>query len=289
MKRVNWVVFAGAIVFLVGAFLIYRGIIHEPSLDNIRQRGTLRAGYAIEPPYAYLLPGGEVTGEFPEITKYVASALEIERIEWRQVEFSELIPELVDGRIDVIAAGMFITPERSRLVNFSEPVVHVRQGLITVKGNPRNIHSYQEAINDSGIKIAALSGSVEEGLLRRIGLADSQLVIVPDALTGRVAVEAGRADGLALSSPTIRWLAQQGEIGRLEMVQTFSQPSLPEMDRLGYAAFAFRKEDLLLRDAWNEVLKPFVGSTAHVHILARFGFTAAELPDVVSARELSQP
>jgi polar amino acid transport system substrate-binding protein len=293
MKRTSTLAIAFGVFALAGAFILYRVFVKDSSLANIQERGVIRVAYAVEAPYAFLLPGGEVTGESPETAKYVASALGIGRIEWRQVEFRALIPELTDGRVDAIAAGMFITPERARLVSFSEPTFHVRQGLLTVKGNPHGLHSYQDALSDPNVKIAVLSGSVEELLLRHIGLDDSRLVVAPDALTGRVAVEAGRADGLALSSPTIRWMALQGEMGLVEAVQPFEQTDLPEAKRLGYGAFAFRKSDNQLRIAWNKVLATFVGSPAHMDILMRFGFTQDELPGAtsgaMSAEELSRP
>jgi membrane-bound lytic murein transglycosylase MltF len=69
------------------------------------------------------------TGESPEVAKQIAARLEVRQVKWRQAEFGALIAELEAGRIDVIAAGMFMTPERAQRVSFSVPSFHVRQGL----------------------------------------------------------------------------------------------------------------------------------------------------------------
>lgn len=104
------------------------------------------------------------------------------------------------------------------------------------KGNPRQLHSYLQASTLKDIKIAVISGVVEETLLRRMGLSDRQLVLVSDALTGRVAVESGVADGLALSSPTIQWMALREQLGKTEMARPFEQSELALKERLGYTA-----------------------------------------------------
>lgn len=269
---------AAAIVFTIVNWMVFR----DTSLTRIQESGSIRIGYAVEAPYAFLNPEGEVTGESPEVAKLIVSKLGISHIEWRLVEFDDLISELESGRIDVIAAGMFITPERSQHVNFSEPTFHVRQGLLVAKGNPKQIHSYQQ----SGIKIAVLAGSVEGDLLRHMGLPENQLQVIPDALTGQIAVESGLVDGLALSSPTIRWMVLQDQLGRTELVEPFEQPELTQQKRLGYGAFAFRKTNNQLLSAWNMALKALIGSPEHLKLISEFGLTEAELPGSITTQEI---
>jgi len=261
-----------------GIFTVFSWLTLDTSLSRLQKSGVIRIGYAIEAPYAYLKPGGEVTGESPEIARRIVARLGIREIEWRQVEFGELITELKASRIDVIAAGMFITPERTQEVSFSEPTFHVRQGLLVARGNPKQINSYQQAVTQTDIKIAVLSGSVEQALLQRLGLSERQIIVVPDALTGRVAVESNLVDALALSSPTIQWMALEGELGKVTVAQPFEQPVLALREHLGYGAFAFRKTDRQLLTAWNGELKTLIGSPEHLKLVSEFGLTEVDLP-----------
>jgi polar amino acid transport system substrate-binding protein len=261
----------------------------ESSLSRLQQAGSIRIGYAVEAPYAFLKPGGEVTGESPEVARAIVSRLGIPQIHWRLVEFTALVGELESGRIDVIAAGMFITPERAHRVSFSEPTFHVQQGLLVSEGNPWQLHSYEQVLARKDLRIAVVSGAVEERLLRQIGLLDRQLVIVPDAQAGRVAVESGLADGLALSSPTIQWMAQWEQLGKTEAALPFEQPKVAAGARLGYGAFVFRNSDRQLRTAWNKAMKLFIGSPEHLKIITEFGFSAVELPGSVTTREILSP
>jgi polar amino acid transport system substrate-binding protein len=277
---------AALAAFLVLAFAWGRLAPADRSLTAVQTAGVIRVGYAVEAPHAFVTPGGEITGQSPELAKLVAVKLGIGRIEWRIVEFGALISELEQGRIDVIAAGMFITPERARRVAFSEPIFHVSQGLLVAKGNPLRLASYADAAQKPGVRVAVLSGAVEEDMLRRSGLAPGQIVKVPDALTGRVAVENGVADALALSSPTIAWMTSHGQLGRTEAARPFAQPQAEFTSRAGYGAFVFRKNDRALLSAWNAALKGVLASRGYQEIMESFGFSVDDYPGTASTKEI---
>ncbi len=258
----------------------------DHSLDHIRTSGVIRIGYAVEAPYAFLKPDGEVTGESPEVAKWVVSRLEIPTIEWRQTPFSNLINDLQSRRIDVIASGMFITSERAKQAAFSRPTFRVRQGLLVAKGNPHRLHSYPQAVQQPGVRIAVISGSVEENLLKKMNLPSSRLIMVPDALTGRVAVESGLADGLALSSATVHWMDLHEQLGNVEEAFPFEEVSLPGHTLSGYGGFVFRKSDRQLLAAWDSLLEKLIGTGEHLQIVSPFGFTTEELPGNVTTEEV---
>jgi polar amino acid transport system substrate-binding protein len=246
----------------------------------------LRIGYAVEAPYAFLAADGEVTGEAPEIARLIATKLGIARIEWIQTNFASLLADLETNRFDVVAAGMFITAERAARVTFSRPSFHALQALLVRVGNPRRLHSYADAVARPGVKIAVVAGAVEEALLSNLGLRRPRLIAVPDAQTGQAAVMSGLADGLALSSPTVRWMSRLPPYGETEMAAAFRQVESAEAARLGYGAFAFRPRDRALADAWNKAMAGFIGTAAHRDLVAQFGFTREEVENLPSVDEI---
>ncbi|NTV62864.1 MAG: transporter substrate-binding domain-containing protein, partial [Oscillochloris sp.] len=125
-------------LFLLGLTLV---VLRDQSFDRIKRVDTIRIGYAVEAPFAFLAPGDVVTGESPEVARAVVQRLGITQITWVQTDFDQLIPELEEGRFDLIAAGMFITPDRAQRVAFSQPTFHVKQGLLVLVGNPYGLHS----------------------------------------------------------------------------------------------------------------------------------------------------
>lgn len=261
-------------------------IYQDDSLARIRQDEVIRIGYALEPPYAFLADDGQVSGESPEVARQIITRLGIARIEWRLVDFSELIDDLNQGHIDVIAAGMFITPQRNKRVRFSEPSFHVQQGLLVAKGNPLDLHSYQQAVKKTGVRLAVLTGSIEEQLLQKLGMADDRLLRVPDAQTGKAAIETGQADGLALSQPSLRWAIKQSPMAAIELASPFAQPDPSGFRHQGYGAFAFRSGDQQLLAAWNEAMKEYINSPAHERLMARFGFSREETPGNIRTEEV---
>ena len=246
---------------------------------------VLRAGYAIEAPYAFLGDDGRVTGEAPEIARRIAGRLGFSRIDWVQTRFEALIPELKERRFDIVAAGLFITPERARQVAFSRPTLRARQALLVRAGNPLALHSYEDVVAKQA-RIAVIEGAVEQALLRRLGVPEERLVATPDALVGRAALESGLADGLALSSPTVRWMARRDSLGRTESAAPFRETAPPAGPRLGYAAFAFRLEDRALAKAWDGALAAFIGGAEHRSLASSFGLTGEEIPEPLAAADI---
>ncbi len=279
----RWVVLGLALA--AGAALLAAYLLRDRSLERVLEAGVLRVGYAMEAPYSFLTPEGEVTGQSPELVRLIAARLGIPQVGWRLTEFGALLGELLDGRFDLVAAGMFITPERAKRVRFSEPVFHVRQGLLVGPGNPLGLHSYQGAVDEGG-RVAVLTGSVEESLLRRMGLAPPLLIPVPDAQTGRSAVENGLADALALSSPSIHWMSIVDPLVHCRMAWPFDQPDPALTGPMGYGAFVFRPGDEALARAFDQSIRAILPGPGYRDLAARFGFTDLESPGNMTTREI---
>lgn len=259
---------------------------HDRSFTRLKREGNIRIGYAISPPYAFVTPDGRVTGESPEVARRIVARLGIPHIQWRQVPADALISGLESGRFDVVASGMIITPEREKHVCFSEPTFHASEGLLVRKGNPLNLHSYLQPLTLIHIRFAVVTGSLEETVLKLMGLPKNQVVFVPDILSGRAAVESGIADGLAVSSPTIRWMVLNNELGETEIAKPFTQPVLAKKENLGYGAFAFRNGARQLQSAWDNAMGTFIGSREHLKLISQFGFTRGDLPETIITAEM---
>lgn len=287
MSRLNMLMLmAIAALLAVAGLAVHWTSGADGSLERARMAGLLRIGYAVEAPYAFLTPQGAITGQSPEVAKRIVSRLGIPNVEWRLAEFGELISELQQGRIDVIAAGMFITRERAAQVNFSEPIFLAGPGLLVARGNPHDLHSFTDILARTHVRVAVLSGAVEGEALRQAGLDEERLVVVPDAQTGRVAVQTGLADALALSAPTINWMVLRQPPRMTEVARPFSQPGRDFDACQGYGAFVFRKQDAELLAAWNEEQRAFFATEEFRALMAEFGFGPGELPGGTTLKEI---
>jgi polar amino acid transport system substrate-binding protein len=236
--------------------------------------GEIRVGYSSEPPYAFRTPAGEITGIGPETAKAVLARLGNPSIRWVLLDFGQAVAALEAGQIDLLANGLFITPERAGRVLFTLPYARVGQSLLVGQGNPRKLASYEDVAAAPDVIAAVLDGSVEETALLALGMPRQRLFVIPDPAAGLAAVRSGRADCLALSGPTVRWLAGESQ-GEAEEAKPFAQPAaLPP----GESAFALRKADARLAESMNAALRGVVGSQALAERLAPLGFGRQNLP-----------
>ena len=242
----------------------------------------MRIGYANETPFAYTALDGSVTGESPEIVKKIFERIGVEKINPVLTEWGSLIPGLRASRFDLIAAGMYITPERCKQVLFTDPHYQLPDTLLVKTGNPKGLHSYED-IAKSGAKVAIMSGTVNLGYARSAGITDDQILQVPDTTAQLQAVRAGRADAAVGTQLTMKGLADKGG-DSVEAIAEFKD----DPAHTGYGALAFRPEDKELRDAVNAELKQWLGSEEHLATVKPFGFDQSNITDKTAAELCGQ-
>lgn len=252
------------------------------TLDKVKDSSSVRIGYANETPFAYTALDGSVTGESPEIVKKIFERMGVEKINPVLTEWGSLIPGLRASRFDLIAAGMYITPERCKQVLFTDPHYQLPDTLLTKAGNPKNLHSYED-IAKSGAKVAIMSGTVNLGYARSAGITDDQILQVPDTTAQLQAVRAGRADAAVGTQLTMKGLADKGG-DSVEAIAEFKD----DPAHTGYGALAFRPEDRELRDAVNAELKQWLGSEEHLATVGPFGFDQSNITDKTAAELCGQ-
>ena len=258
------------------------GLAQADTLNEIKKNSSVRIGYANETPFAYTATDGSVTGESPEIVKKIFQRMGIETVNPVLTEWGSLIPGLRAGRFDLIAAGMYITPERCKQVIFTDPQYQLPDTLLVKAGNPKNLHSYED-IAKSGAKLAIMSGTVNLAYARDGGISDDQILQVPDTTAQLQAVRSGRADAAVGTQLTMKGLAEKGG-DSLEAVSEFKD----DPSHTGYGALAFRPDDTALRDAVNAELKKWLGSEEHLKTVEPFGFDESNITDKTAAQLCAQ-
>ncbi|MCW3150436.1 ectoine/hydroxyectoine ABC transporter substrate-binding protein EhuB [Stutzerimonas stutzeri] len=260
------------------ASISFGSLTQADTLEEIKDSSSVRIGYANETPFAYTALDGSVTGESPEIVRKVFERMQIDTIKPVLTEWGSLIPGLRAGRFDLIAAGMYITPERCKQVLFTDPHYRLLDTLLVAEGNPKNLRSYEDIANNPDVKIAIMSGTVNLGYARKAGIKDSQILQVPDTTSQLQAVRSGRADAAIGTQLTMKGLADKAG-DDVEAIADFKD----DPSRAGYGALAFRPQDKALRDAVNAELKQWLGSEEHLKTIEPFGFDRSNITDKTAA------
>ncbi len=259
----------------------------QSALDKIKAKGSIRIGYANEAPYAYYDPQrNRLTGEAPEIARLILKRIGVSKIEGVLTEFGALIPGLKAKRFDIIAAGMYITPERCKEAAFSNPTYGVGEGFIVKKNNPKQLHGYEDIAKNKSTKLGVVAGTIEIKYAKTLGIPKNRLVIFPDTIGALSGVQTGRIDAFAATSLTVQNLIQKANDKTIERSTPFEDPIINGKEIIGYGAFVLRKEDKSLLNRFNAELENFIGSQEHLATVKPFGFTKRELPGKITAEEI---
>ncbi|MFE9673532.1 ectoine/hydroxyectoine ABC transporter substrate-binding protein EhuB [Streptomyces sp. NPDC006259] len=250
-------------------------------LGRLRAQGVVRLGIAGEIPFGYIDRDGRLTGEAPELARVIFKRLGVDEVQPVPTEFGSLIPGLNSQQFDVVAAGMYVNPARCEQVIFADPDYQMLDSFIVRKGNPKNLHHYQDVVKKKA-RFATGTGYAEIQYAVDAGYDEGDILIVPDQVAGLNAVEAGRVDVFAGTAVTTREVVKKS--AKAEATEPFA-PLVDGKPHVDGGAFAFRPAETGLRDAFNTELRKLKRSGELLRILKPFGFTEAEMTDL-TAKEL---
>ncbi|TBL68492.1 ectoine/hydroxyectoine ABC transporter substrate-binding protein EhuB [Paenibacillus thalictri] len=262
--------------------------VQENTQEKAKKQGFITVGFANEKPYAYATPDGKLTGEAVEVARVILKNMGIQEMNGVLTEFGSLIPGLKAKRFDIITAGMFINPDRSKEVIFANPEYSIGEAIAVKKSNPLQLHSYKDIAANKKAKVAVMVGAIENDYLMKSGVAKEQIVTAPDQPSAVSALQAGRVDAITMTGPSLQAMMESAKDDKLERVMDFKQPEIDGKSVRGYGAAAFRKEDTAFKEAFDKELEKLKKSGQLLEILKPFGFTEQELPGDMTAEQLSK-
>lgn len=117
---------------------------------------------ATYPPYESYNEKGELAGFDIELSEIIAERLG-KKLEWVNMAFDSLIPSLIMGKVDFVAAGLSATEDRLKKVNFTAPYEISFSAFVTLPDNP------PKTTDDLAGKIVATQiGTVQESFARTL-------------------------------------------------------------------------------------------------------------------------
>src|SRR5690625_2009512 len=234
------------------ALLAACGSTGEDTLARVKEDGVVKIGFANEKPYAYE-EDGELEGAAVDIANAVFKELGIDDMDPHLADFSDLIAGLDAGRFHVVTAGMAINGDRCENVLFGEPEMKYGEGLIVPKGNPLNLHSYEDIANNPDVTISIMQGGTEIGFVKEKGVQEGQIKTAPDIPATFSDVQSGRADVTTATEMTLKMALLSADTDELEFVEDFVQPEVE--GNPSYGAAAFRQSDKNFVEEYNKALQ----------------------------------
>jgi len=227
-------------------------------------------GISNDPPYTYR---DESTQKYDgidvRIFEEIAKRLGISKVNWEIVQFDALIPGLVAKRWDVVVDNLHENPKRLAVVAFSSPAYWYGSALAVQKGNPQNIHTWEDL---AGHTVGTVRGSFNQGLLeKRKDLKELKLYTSNEAEFADLI--AGRVDVIMEDDIKIGQFMKNHPTAAMEFATGYKVA--PE--EYGYARYALRKEDVDLNHAVSRALDEIRGDGTLSKIIAEYGLTNRNL------------
>ncbi|WP_102125219.1 ABC transporter substrate-binding protein [Deinococcus planocerae] len=193
---------------LVLSALVLSSVSLAATVADVKKKGVLVLG--TDPtfaPFEFKGPGGEVQGFDIDIARAVAKDLGV-RLEIRPVGFGALMPQAVtSGRVDMAMSGITITPERAKVVSFSQPYYRSAQVFIVRGGNPGGFTWPADVKGKTiGVQANTTGQYAANDLLKPKG---ASIKVYDDFAAGLADVKAGRVAALIGDAPTVADLGKR--------------------------------------------------------------------------------
>ena len=214
----------------------------EPSGTLLNKE--FRIGIAPDyPPLAYKF-NGQLVGLEVEFAKQLGKELG-KQITFVESPWSELIPALLSGKIDIIMSGMSVTEERLKLVGFAEPYMQIGQ-MALVRTRDQATFANLEDFFATTSRVGFVSNTTGEQVAKTI-FTRAKLVPQPTVEGGIAALRRGTIDVFIHDAPTIWRIG--GNPGERELTGLYWPLSEEPL------AWAVRKSDVPLQFALTQKVK----------------------------------
>lgn len=176
--------------------------------DSGAKPAVLRVGVAPDYPPIIFKLNGQITGVEADLARMLAK--EINRsVQFVELGWDELIPALMEEKIDIIMSGMTITEARKVRIDFTDH--YLKSGLLTlIRTEDASKYNSVETIKESYATIGVVAGTTGEAFVRKL-FPLARVVTFVKASSAPFEIRNRRIDMFINDAPSIIWLASENE------------------------------------------------------------------------------
>lgn len=245
--------------------------------DRVLKENKIVVGIYNQAPWGFKDAGGDTQGFDVDVIRTALAGIGVKNIEFVITQFPALIPGLQASRFDIATGGLYITPQRCKLVAFSETTLKVPDAAIVRKGNPKNIRSFADIAQKQDVIFGATRGSVTAQRADAAGVPKDRQLLFQDNASTMSALLTGRVDVMVSTSGAAVALLSDPKVTGLERVMPFKGHIEGGQEVFGNVALAFRTEDADLRDLFDAQIAKMKKDGSLQKIMTRYGFGDAEI------------
>jgi len=210
------------------------------------------------PPFAYIDKTGTPSGFDVEAMNWIATEMGYE-IKHKAFDWDGIVTSLLTRKIDMVASGMSITPDRLKKVAFTNPYWVIEQVMVVKKDSSLTIDSIFNGNKIVGVQQGTSEAkwlkeeAKKNGWNLELRYYNSSPLAVEDVLNGRIAA-AAMDDAPAKDAAGKKAVKSIGTFGM-------------DSEEFGYA---IRKDDTQLLKDINEGLKKLMASSRWAELVKKY-------------------
>ena len=254
-------------------------------LAKLQEKGEIRMGVSDALPTT----GTDKTkpeGALPELAAAVFADMGIPKAVPVPMDFGALIPSLQSGRIDVASAGFYVTAERCRAIEYSEPVFDFYDAFAVKKDNPDDVNSYKD-IADKGLKMGSVAGAANVTLAEQAGVAKDKISEYPDLPSLLDALKVGRIDAAPYDNVTLAYLiAKPSYSDDLSLSET-SAPIVDGKEQPYAVSVGFAKGETEIADEFDKAAQRMIADGEFDALLSKWKMPEGTAPRPADAPDVA--
>lgn len=169
-------------------------------------------------PFGFLdTKSGNVDGLMIDIIKAATAAAGM-KAEFEVMPFASLIPSLTTKRVDIVSAGMFITPVRKEVVDFTQPVFRFGEGLV---GSKKDKTAYTSLDDMKGKKVGVAMGTATADMLQKKADVFAEIKLYETSVEMFTDVNNGRVDLAVIDFPIAVTAEKAGNYLNLQVIRSY--------------------------------------------------------------------
>jgi ABC-type amino acid transport substrate-binding protein len=241
----------------------------ETQLEGLLTPGTLTVGTELPaPPFWIGDDYDNLTGGFEvDFAKEMAKRLGIDQVKFVEMPFAGLVAGQ-QCACDIDFSQVTVTPERSKVVQFTEPYFDANQGVLAKKGT--TVTSIADA---KKLRWGIQLNTTATAFLNDKVQPDTEARVYDRTVDAFAALNAGQIDAVMLDTPIVLGAVEEGQVKDGEVVGQFKTGEV-------YGAVVGRDSPNL--EAFNTVIKAMVEDGTRDKLFQQYFAEQAAVPVIPS-------
>lgn len=242
-KKYLYLLIAVLITFIIGGCATTDDIKSVEKSVEVAQRDSLLVGVTPDFPPLIYKRGKEIIGIEADLAYVLAEEMN-KQIQFVDLPWSEQIPALLRGEIDIIMAGMSMTVGREVRIKFSDH--YMKSGLVTMmRAEDKAKYNSMEIIKKSFPNTGVVAETTGEIFVRRNFPKATNVIALQKSDHAPSALKRRSIDIFIYDAPHILWLVSENEAELAGFWEPFNEEKL---------AWAVRRDDGEFLNQVNSIL-----------------------------------